>query len=115
MLAAAGAVGALVSLPGTARADVFCTGVPTEVNTRSDGLVMLYATWRNDWIAICSIARLSEWNVRSEVEAGRLKSIVLADAVLPDPGVWAVMPSRHHLPAKLRLFLDAFTEHLVTP
>lgn len=57
MLAAAGAVGALVSLPGTARADVFCTGVPTEVNTRSDGLVMLYATWRNDWIAICSIDR----------------------------------------------------------
>lgn len=61
------------------------------------------------------IVRLSEWNVLGDVEAGRLKSIVLADAALPDPGVWAVMPSRQHLPAKLRLFLDAFTVHLVTP
>lgn len=57
IIAAAGACGLLLALPGAARADVFCTSVPTEVNTRSDGLVMLYATWRNDWIAVCNIDR----------------------------------------------------------
>ena len=55
IIAAAGACGFLLALPGTARADVFCTSVPTEVNTRKDGTVTLYATWRNDWITICNI------------------------------------------------------------
>jgi len=54
---AGGVLSVALAMPGTARADVFCTGVPTEINTRSDGTVMFYANWRNDWIAICNIDR----------------------------------------------------------
>ncbi|MDP5279990.1 hypothetical protein Q9Q95_13730 [Sphingomonas sp. DG1-23] len=59
-LVAAGALGIALALPGAARAAAYCTGVPAEINTHSDGRVMLFATWRNDWISICNIDRTRE-------------------------------------------------------
>lgn len=58
------------------------------------------------------IVRLAEWNVRDVVARGELKPIVLADAVLPDQGIWAVLASRRYQPSKLRLFLDAFVDYV---
>ncbi|MBB5709833.1 LysR family transcriptional regulator [Sphingomonas xinjiangensis] len=58
------------------------------------------------------IVLLSEWNVREDVEAGRLVPITLVDAAIPDQGIWAVLPTRRFLPGRTRLFLDAFAAHL---
>jgi hypothetical protein len=59
-LVATGALGGLLVLPGVARASAYCTGVPVEINTHSDGTVMLFATWRNDWISVCNIDRIRD-------------------------------------------------------
>lgn len=58
------------------------------------------------------IALLSDWNLRDDVAAGRLIEIPLADAALEDQGIWAVMPSRQFVPARVRLFLDTLDAHL---
>ncbi|UYY58431.1 LysR family transcriptional regulator [Sphingomonas sp. S2-65] len=58
------------------------------------------------------IVLLSEWNVRDDVDAGRLAPIGLVDAAVPDQGIWAVLPTRRFLPRRTRLFLDAFAAHL---
>jgi hypothetical protein len=59
------------------------------------------------------IVRLSAWNVREDVAAGRLVTVQLADAAVPDHGIWAVLPIRRFIPGKVRLFLDALAAHLV--
>ncbi len=58
------------------------------------------------------IVQIAEWNVRDDVSAGRLVPVPLEGATVPDPGIWAVIPTRRFLPAKVRLFLDAFAAHL---
>lgn len=61
------------------------------------------------------IVLLSEWNVQEDVSAGRLVAIRIAGAVVPDRGVWAVLPTRRFTPPKVRIFLDALTHHLSRP
>ncbi|WP_216360204.1 LysR family transcriptional regulator [Sphingobium yanoikuyae] len=58
------------------------------------------------------VVQLSQWNVRADLAEGRLVEIRLADASLPDQGIWAVLPTRRLVPGKVRLFLDALTAHL---
>jgi DNA-binding transcriptional LysR family regulator len=58
------------------------------------------------------IARLSRWNVREDLAGGRLVAVPLSSLTLPDHGVWAVLPTRQFVPAKVRLFLEAFSAHL---
>jgi DNA-binding transcriptional LysR family regulator len=58
------------------------------------------------------IARLSEWNVREEVEMGRLRPIALEDANMPREAIWAVYPSLAFTPARVRMFIEAFRAHL---
>lgn len=60
------------------------------------------------------IVQIAEWNVREDVIAGRLVPVPLRDATVPDPGIWAVIPTRRFLPGKVRLFLDAFAAHLTS-
>lgn len=60
------------------------------------------------------IVRISEWNVREDVSAGRLVEIALGDGAVPDQGIWAVMPTRRLIPRKVHLFLEALTDHLLT-
>jgi DNA-binding transcriptional LysR family regulator len=58
------------------------------------------------------IVQLSEWNVRDDLAKGRLVEINLADGVVPDQGIWAVLPTRRLVPRKVHLFLDALSAHL---
>lgn len=58
------------------------------------------------------IAYLSRWDVAADLARGALREIVLDDAA-PEPlAIWAVYPSRHMVPAKVRLFIDALAERL---
>jgi DNA-binding transcriptional LysR family regulator len=58
------------------------------------------------------IVQLSEWNVRDDLARGRLVEIKLADGVVPDQGIWAVLPTRRLVPRKVHFFLDALSAHL---
>lgn len=58
------------------------------------------------------IVMLSDWNVRADVAAGDLMAVELTDAVVPNQGIWGVMPSSRLVPIKVRLFLDAFAFEL---
>ena len=58
------------------------------------------------------IAQLSEWNVREDVAAGRLRLVTLTDGAVPDQGIWAVLPTRRLTPKKVHLFLNAMSDHL---
>jgi len=58
------------------------------------------------------IVQLSGWNVREDVAAGRLVEIRLSDGVVPDQGIWSVLPTRRLVPRKVHLFLDALSAHL---
>ncbi len=58
------------------------------------------------------IVQIAEWNVCDDVSAGRLVPVLLEGTTVPDPGIWAVIPTRRFLPGKVRLFLDAFAAHL---
>jgi DNA-binding transcriptional LysR family regulator len=58
------------------------------------------------------IVRLSAWNVLDDLAAGRLIEITVTDAVMPEQSVWAVYPSTRFVPAKVRLFVEAFQAHM---
>lgn len=58
------------------------------------------------------LAYLSRWDVAADLACGALREITLDDAV-PEPlAIWAVYPSRHMVPAKVRFFIDALAEWL---
>jgi DNA-binding transcriptional LysR family regulator len=61
------------------------------------------------------IVRLSDWNVRDDVLAGRLVPVPLTDGTVPDQGIWAVSPTRQFLPGKVRIFLQALEARLHEP
>lgn len=58
------------------------------------------------------IVMLSHWNVVSDLRAGRLVLVSLTDAIVPDQGIWGILPTSRLVPAKVRLFLDAFGDSL---
>lgn len=58
------------------------------------------------------IARLSEWNVREEVESGQLIPIALEDAGMPREAIWAIYPSLAFTPTRVRMFIEAFRTHV---
>jgi DNA-binding transcriptional LysR family regulator len=58
------------------------------------------------------IVMLSRWNVAADLDAGRLVPVSLTDAIVPDQGIWGVLPTSRLVPAKVRLFLDALVDHL---
>jgi DNA-binding transcriptional LysR family regulator len=53
------------------------------------------------------IANLSSWYVQEEVRKGSLQQIELEDATPEELGVWALYPTKRHLPPKTKLFIDA--------
>lgn len=58
------------------------------------------------------IALLSKWDAVEESASGRLVPIALEDAE-PDPlGIWAVYPSAHMVPPKVRTFVAALQARL---
>ncbi len=58
------------------------------------------------------IVMLSQWNVLADLRAGRLIGISLTDALVPDQGIWGVLPTSRLVPARVRLFLDALADYL---
>lgn len=58
------------------------------------------------------LAMLAYWDVHAHLETGALIRIDLADAVMEDLSVWAVTPTRHHTPARVKVFLDALGSKL---
>ena len=58
------------------------------------------------------IVMLSRWNVAADLDAGRLVPVSLTDAIVPDQGIWGVLPTSRLVPAKVRLFLEALVDHL---
>lgn len=53
------------------------------------------------------LAMLTRLDVLEQLRDGSLIEIMLQDARMEELAVWAVMPSRHHVPARVRVFLEA--------
>jgi DNA-binding transcriptional LysR family regulator len=64
-------------------------------------------------IAGVGIAMLTYWDVHEQIARGELKRIVLADAKPLEVGIWAVYPTRNHMPARVRAFIDALRNRLL--
>jgi len=58
------------------------------------------------------ISLLSGWNVRDDIEAGRLVALSLSDATPETTAVWAVYPSSRFVPPRVRLFIEAVRQAL---
>ncbi|AZS22100.1 MULTISPECIES: LysR family transcriptional regulator [unclassified Caulobacter] len=58
------------------------------------------------------IVRLSAWNVQDDLASHRLIEITPSDVVIPTQSVWGVYPTTRFVPAKVRLFVEAFQAHL---
>lgn len=58
------------------------------------------------------LALLAEWNVADDVATGRLVPVPLEDAEPETLGIWAVYPTAHLVPPKVRLFVEALKSHL---
>ncbi|CCD98040.1 LysR family transcriptional regulator [Bradyrhizobium sp. STM 3809] len=61
-------------------------------------------------IAGVGIAMLTYWDVHEQVARGELQSIVLADVEPKEVGIWAVFPTRAHMPSRVRAFIDALRD-----
>jgi len=61
------------------------------------------------------IAMMTYWDVWECIERGNLERIELTDAKLGDLGIWAVYPSRQHLPRRIRTLIDALKDYLADP
>ena len=62
-------------------------------------------------IAGAGIAMLTFWDVHEQIARGELHRIVLSDAEPLEVGIWAVFPTRAHMPARVRAFIGALREH----
>src|SRR3984957_10318808 len=63
-------------------------------------------------IAGVGIAMLTYWDVHEQIERGELQRIALADAKPLEVGIWAVFPTRAHMPARVRAFIDTLRARL---
>jgi len=61
-------------------------------------------------IAGVGIAMLTFWDVHKQIAHGDLQRIVLSDVEPLAVGIWAVFPTRAHMPARVRAFIDALRE-----
>jgi DNA-binding transcriptional LysR family regulator len=64
-------------------------------------------------IAGVGIAMMTYWDVNKQIERDELKRIVLVDAEPIELGIWAVFPTRRHMPVRVRAFIDALRERLL--
>ncbi|MFN0184276.1 MAG: LysR family transcriptional regulator [Aquabacterium sp.] len=69
----------------------------------------------HDWcLRGLGIAWRSTWEVRADLDAGRLVA-VLEDFAAPPSGIFAVVPQRKHLPLRVRLWIDFLKHHWADP
>jgi DNA-binding transcriptional LysR family regulator len=64
-------------------------------------------------IAGVGIAMMTYWDVHKLIERGELRRIILADVEPVEIGIWAVFPTRTHMPVRARAFIDALRERLL--
>jgi DNA-binding transcriptional LysR family regulator len=64
-------------------------------------------------IAGAGIAMMTYWDVHKLIEREELKRIILADVEPVEIGIWAVFPTRAHMPVRTRAFIDALRERLL--
>jgi DNA-binding transcriptional LysR family regulator len=64
-------------------------------------------------VAGVGIAMMTYWDVYKQIEREELKRLVLTDAEPMELGIWAVFPTRKHMPARVRIFIDAVRERLL--
>lgn len=60
------------------------------------------------------LAMLTHWDVFRQLRDSSLEQIQLTDASMEMLSVWAVMPTRRHIPVRVRVFLDALHQELLT-
>jgi DNA-binding transcriptional LysR family regulator len=65
-------------------------------------------------VAGVGIAMMTYWDVHKLIEREELQRIVLSDVEPVEIGIWAVFPTRSHVPARVRVFIDALRERLLT-
>jgi DNA-binding transcriptional LysR family regulator len=63
-------------------------------------------------IAGAGLALLTYWDVAQELADGILRTVVLTDAEPEQLAIWAVLPSRQHMPARVRRFIDGLKSAL---
>lgn len=63
-------------------------------------------------VAGLGLAQLSAWDIKDELEAGKLVHVPLDGASPRDLAIWAVYPSKRQVLPKLRVFLDRLAEGL---
>jgi DNA-binding transcriptional LysR family regulator len=61
------------------------------------------------------VSMLTYWDVHQQLAAGTLVQVELEDATMAEMSVWAVMPTRRHVPTRVKVFLDALERELVRP
>lgn len=66
-------------------------------------------------LAGAGLALLTYWDVASELADGTFVSVTLADAEPELLAIWAVLPTRRHLPARVRGFIDTLKVELTKP
>ena len=62
---------------------------------------------RSAAVAGLGIAMLAYWDVVQQLREGTLQAIELEDAGMEALSVWAVMPTRRYVPARVKVFLAA--------
>ena len=55
---------------------------------------------------------MTYWDVRQHLLEGSLIEIELNDASLDDLAIWAVFPTRHYIPERVKVFLDSLQKAL---
>jgi DNA-binding transcriptional LysR family regulator len=70
---------------------------------------------REACLAGAGLALLTYWDVARDLAEGRLVAVSLADADPERLAIWAVLPTRQHMPARVRRFLDALKAALSVP
>lgn len=70
---------------------------------------------RSACIEGAGLALLTYWDVRRQIEEGSLVRIDLADAVPDQLGIWAVFPTRQHVPPRVRALIDVLRARLEEP
>ncbi len=58
------------------------------------------------------LTMLTYWDVHRQLAEGSLVRVGLRDAEMEDLAVWAVMPTRRHVPVRVTAFLDALANEL---
>ncbi|WP_233386198.1 LysR family transcriptional regulator [Methylobacterium sp. C25] len=69
-------------------------------------------TLRGACIAGAGLALLTYWDVARDLDDGTLVAVTLEDAEPELLAIWAVLPTRQHMPARVRTFLEVMKQEL---